>query len=163
MGRVAVDFGVGQGAKRSADIRSDLGQASNPERFRGQNQRNPGGREAEGQLAASLVRYSPLRRCASLAPCHPPFCLYARPIPVFQQSPRAQPRLRVPAADMTLFLLAQGRASSFLLGGRSGFGNKLRHLSREARRPCSSSRNALFAARTESGSRILSGLHRARR
>ena len=35
MGRVAVDFGVGQGAKRSADIRSDLGQASNPERFRG--------------------------------------------------------------------------------------------------------------------------------
>jgi len=27
MGRVAVDFGVGQGAKRSADIRSDLGQA----------------------------------------------------------------------------------------------------------------------------------------
>jgi hypothetical protein len=29
MGRVAVDFGVGQGAKRSADIRSDLGQASN--------------------------------------------------------------------------------------------------------------------------------------
>jgi len=61
--RVAVDFGVGQGAKRSADIRSDLGQASNPERFRGQNQRNPGGREAEGQagpegfrgLAASLV------------------------------------------------------------------------------------------------------------
>jgi len=51
VGRVAVDFGVGQGAKRGADIRSDLGQASNPERFRGQNQRNPGGREAEGQLA----------------------------------------------------------------------------------------------------------------
>ena len=51
MGRVAVDFGVGQGAKRSVDIRSDLGQASNPERFRGQNQRNPEGREAEGQLA----------------------------------------------------------------------------------------------------------------
>src|SRR6266481_7748045 len=46
MGRVAVDFGVGQGAKRSADIRSDLGQTSNPERLRGQNQRNPGGREA---------------------------------------------------------------------------------------------------------------------
>src|SRR5438477_12777833 len=51
MGRVAVDFGVGQGAKRSADIRSDLGQASNPERFRGQNQRNPAAREAERQLA----------------------------------------------------------------------------------------------------------------
>src|SRR5438132_5922001 len=61
VGRVAVDFGVGQGAKRSADIRSDLGQASNPERFRGQNQRNPKGHEAEGQLAASLVRSSPLR------------------------------------------------------------------------------------------------------
>ena len=52
-----MDFGVGQGAKRSADIRSDLGQASNEGQR--QNQRNPGGREAEGQLAASLVRYSP--------------------------------------------------------------------------------------------------------
>jgi hypothetical protein len=41
MGRVAVDFGVGQGAKRSADIRSDLGQASNAGQR--QNQRNPGG------------------------------------------------------------------------------------------------------------------------
>src|SRR6266481_9319716 len=86
MGRVAVDFGVGQGAKRSADIRSDLGQASNAGQR--QNQRNPGGREAEGQLAASLARYSPLRGCASLAPCHLPFCLYARPIPFFQKSPK---------------------------------------------------------------------------
>ena len=43
MGRVAVDFGVGQGAKRSADIRSDLGQASNAGQH--QNQRNPGGRD----------------------------------------------------------------------------------------------------------------------
>jgi hypothetical protein len=42
---------LAKASKRSADIRSDLGQASNPERFRGQNQRNPGGREAEGQLA----------------------------------------------------------------------------------------------------------------
>src|SRR6266513_1100123 len=58
-GRVAVDFGAGQGAKRSADIRSDLGQASNAGQR--QNQRNPGGREAEGQLAASLARYSPCR------------------------------------------------------------------------------------------------------
>jgi hypothetical protein len=39
MGRVAVDFGVGQGAKRSANIRSDLGQASNE--GQSQNQRNP--------------------------------------------------------------------------------------------------------------------------
>ena len=28
--------------------------------------------------------------CASLASCHLPFCLYARPIPVFQQSPKGQ-------------------------------------------------------------------------
>src|SRR5437016_9016347 len=68
-----------------ADIRSDLGQASNAGQR--QNQRNPGGREAEGQLAASLARSGPLRGCASLAPCHPPFCLYARSVPVFQQSP----------------------------------------------------------------------------
>jgi hypothetical protein len=46
-------------------------------------------REAEGQLAASLGRYSPLRGCASLAPCRPPFCLYARPIPIFQQALKA--------------------------------------------------------------------------
>jgi len=57
MGRVAVDFGVGQGAKRSADIRSDLGPASNAGQR--QNQRNRRRREAEGQLAASLARYSP--------------------------------------------------------------------------------------------------------
>jgi len=87
MGRVAVDFGVGQGAKRSADIQCDLGQASNEGKR--QNQRNRRRREAEGQLAASLGRYSPLRGCASLAPCHPPFCLYARPIPIFQQALKA--------------------------------------------------------------------------
>ena len=93
MSRVAVDFGVGQGAKRSADIRSDLGQASNPERFRGQNQRNPGGREAEGQLAPKAFgagcfarSFQPAAGMRLLAPCHPPFCLYARPTPVFQQS-----------------------------------------------------------------------------
>src|SRR5947208_1464051 len=85
MGRVAVDFGVGQGAKRSADIRSDLDPASNEGQR--QNQRNRRRREAEGQLAASLGRYSPLWGCSSLAPCHRPFCLYARPTPVFQQSP----------------------------------------------------------------------------
>jgi hypothetical protein len=59
MGRVAVDFGVGQGAKRSADIRCDLGQASNEGQR--QNQRNRRRREAEGQLAVSLARYSPLK------------------------------------------------------------------------------------------------------
>ena len=88
-----MDFGVGQGAKRSADIRSDLGPASNAGKR--QNQRNRHRREAEGQLAASLGRYSPLWRCASLAPCHRPFCLYARPIPVFQQSPEANGRSKL--------------------------------------------------------------------
>jgi len=63
MGRVAVNFGVGQGAKRSVDISSDLGQVSNAGQR--QNQRNRQRREAEGQLAASLVRYSPLAGCAS--------------------------------------------------------------------------------------------------
>ena len=58
MGRVAVDFGVGQGAKRSTDIRSDLGPASNAGQR--QNQRNRCRREAEGQLATSLGRCSPL-------------------------------------------------------------------------------------------------------
>ena len=53
-----MDFGVGQGAKRSVDIRSDLGRASNA--GQGQNQRNRGRREAEGQVAALLTRYSPL-------------------------------------------------------------------------------------------------------
>jgi hypothetical protein len=70
MGRVAVDFGVGQGAKRSVDIRSDLGQASNAGQR--QNQRNRRRREAEGQLAASLGRYSLLRGCVSLASCDLP-------------------------------------------------------------------------------------------
>ena len=77
---------------RSADIRSDLGQASNTGPR--QNRRNPSGARQKGGwpqklsgLAASLARCSPLRGCASLAPCHPPFCLYARPTPAFQQSP----------------------------------------------------------------------------
>src|SRR4029077_2140060 len=56
MGRLAVDFGVAQGAKRSADIQCDLGQASNAGQR--QNQRNRRRREAEGQLAAATRRYS---------------------------------------------------------------------------------------------------------
>jgi len=66
-----------------------------PQRSRPSEQRRPapkaaqpGGREADKQRASSLSRYSPLRGCASLAPCPPPVCLYARPTPVFQQSPR---------------------------------------------------------------------------
>ena len=84
MGRVAVDFGVGQGAKRSVDIRSDLRQASNAGQR--QNQCNRRRREAEGQLAASLGRYSPLKGMRLLAPCHPPFCLYADPSQYFNVS-----------------------------------------------------------------------------
>src|SRR6266446_5678635 len=91
MGRVAVNFGAGQGAKRSEpDWHSRYPQRSRPSRATQASAKihsNPGGREAEGQLAASLARYSPLRGCASLAPCHLPFCLYARPIPFFQKSP----------------------------------------------------------------------------
>jgi hypothetical protein len=72
-----------------------------PQRSRPSEQRRPApkstqpstarGRRAAGpesiRLTASLGRCSPLRGCASLAPCHPPFCLYARPTPGFQQSP----------------------------------------------------------------------------
>ena len=86
MGRVAVDFGVGQGAKRSVDIRSDLGQASNAGQR--QNQRNRRRREAEGQLAASLGRYSPLKGMRLPRSLPSALCLYARPVPVFQQSPK---------------------------------------------------------------------------
>ena len=54
MGRVAVDFGVGQDAKRSADIHCDLSQASNAGQR--QNQRNRRRREAEGSwLRRSVV------------------------------------------------------------------------------------------------------------
>ena len=55
MGRVEVDFGVGQGAKRRVDIRSDLGQASNA--GQGQNPPQPWtarGRRAAGGVARSL-------------------------------------------------------------------------------------------------------------
>src|SRR6266481_8585338 len=70
MGRVAVDFWRWPRRECSAEIRSDLGQASNA----GQRQKrsNPPGASQKGRLAASLLRCSPLRGCASLAPCHPP-------------------------------------------------------------------------------------------
>ena len=70
-----------------------------PQRSRPSEQRRPAtkatqpfGREANKQRASSLSsRYSPLRGRASLAPCPPPVCLYARPTPIFQQSPRQGP------------------------------------------------------------------------
>src|SRR6266478_4635605 len=70
MERVAVDFRRWPRRERSADIRSDLGQASNAGQR--QKRRNPTGARQKGRLAASLLRCSPLRGCASLAPCHPP-------------------------------------------------------------------------------------------
>src|SRR4030095_5939902 len=70
MERVAVDFWRWPRRERSTDIRSDLGQASNAGQR--QKRRNPTGASQKGRLAASLVRCSPLRGCASLAPCHPP-------------------------------------------------------------------------------------------
>src|SRR4029453_11034139 len=70
MERVAVDFWRCPRRERSTDIRSDLGQASNAGQR--QKRRNPTGASQKGRLAASLLRCSPLRGCASLAPCHPP-------------------------------------------------------------------------------------------
>ena len=68
-----------------------------PQRSRPSEQRRPApkstqprkarGRRAAGGVAHSLQPH--LRGCASLASCHPPFCLYARATPVFQQSPRS--------------------------------------------------------------------------
>jgi hypothetical protein len=59
MERVAVDFWRWLRRERSADIRSDLGQASNAGQRR--NRRNPPGARQKGRLAASLVCYSPLK------------------------------------------------------------------------------------------------------
>src|SRR5947208_3071459 len=70
MERVAVDFWRWPRRERGADIRSDLGQASYAGQL--QKRRNPPGARRKGRLAASLLRCSPLRGCASLAPCHPP-------------------------------------------------------------------------------------------
>ncbi len=70
MERVAVDFWRWPRRECSADIRSDPGQASNAGQR--QKRRNPTGARQKGRLAASLLRCSPLRGCASFAPCHPP-------------------------------------------------------------------------------------------
>src|SRR5581483_5941854 len=75
MGCVAVDFWPWPRRERSADIRGDLGQASNAGQR--QKRRNPTGARRKGRLAASLPRCSPLRGWASLAPCHPPLPLRA--------------------------------------------------------------------------------------
>jgi hypothetical protein len=70
--------------ERSADIRSDLGLASQRRPAPKSTQPAPArGRRAAGGVARLL---QPLRGCASLAPCQQPVCLYARPTPVFQQS-----------------------------------------------------------------------------
>ena len=73
------------------DIRSDLGQASNAGQR--QNQRNRIGARQQGSWRRCLLVTARLTGCASLAPCHLPFCLYARPTPVFQQSPKGRSSL----------------------------------------------------------------------
>jgi len=70
MERVAVDFWRRPRREHSADIRSDLRQASNASQR--QKGRNPTGERQKGRLPASLLRCSPFRGCASLASCHPP-------------------------------------------------------------------------------------------
>src|SRR6267143_4021615 len=70
MERVTVNFWRWPRRERSADIRSDLGQASNAGQR--QRRRNPTGARRKGRMAASLVRCSPLRGCTSLAPSHTP-------------------------------------------------------------------------------------------
>src|SRR5205085_6008548 len=53
---------------------------------------------------------------ASLASCHPPFCLYARPAPVFQQSPRHR-KVGHPAESAS----RRGRREHFLRRGRRSY------------------------------------------
>jgi len=48
--------------------------------------------EGARQKGSWLRRSFVTARCGDAphsAPCHPPFCLYARPTPVFQQSPKS--------------------------------------------------------------------------
>src|SRR5437016_4811093 len=71
MSRVAVRFWRWPRRERSADIRSDLGQASHVGQR--QKRRNPPGARQKGRLAASLARYSPLKgmRLTRSLPCDP--------------------------------------------------------------------------------------------
>ena len=72
--------------ERSADIRSDLGQASNAGQR--QNPRNRVDARQKGSWRGRLLVTARLTGCASLVPYHLPFCLYARPTPVFEQFPK---------------------------------------------------------------------------
>jgi len=84
MERVAFDFWRWPRRECSADIRSDLGQASNA----GQRQKRrnpPGARQKGGWLRRSFVAARHRDAPHSLLAIRR-FCLYARPIPVFQQS-----------------------------------------------------------------------------
>src|SRR5438876_374396 len=71
MSRVAVRFWRWPRRERSADIRSDLGQASHVGQR--QKRRNLPGARQKGRLAASLARYSPLKgmRLTRSLPCDP--------------------------------------------------------------------------------------------
>ena len=66
MERVAVDFWRWPRRECSADIRSDLGQASNPESFRGQKRRNPSG-ASHSSISTVSYEFSRLffNRCLS--------------------------------------------------------------------------------------------------
>lgn len=85
MERVAVDFWRWPRRELGADIRSDLGQASNAGQR--QNQRNPGGREAEGQLAPKAYVFSVGRRIVGRL-CQPPPMIgvsQKRPTKIYQR------------------------------------------------------------------------------
>ena len=115
MGRVAGDFGVGQGAKRSepdwhTDIRSDLGPASNAGQR--QNQRNRRRREAEGQLAPKAFGAGGVARSLQPAlgmrlPRSLPSALL--PLRATQSSPRPSTLQRNP--PLIILSLAAGRVA----------------------------------------------------
>jgi len=81
-----VDFGAGQGCERSAISAAISAQRATPASAKSDATRSGARQTAEGRRR-SLVT-ARCWGCASLAPCLPPICLYARPAPVFQQSPR---------------------------------------------------------------------------
>jgi len=70
MGRVAVDFGAGQGAN-AAPISTVISvKRATPASTKSDS--NPSGAIQNRRLAASLVRYSPRKGMRLTPPCHPP-------------------------------------------------------------------------------------------
>ena len=117
--------------ERSVDIHSDLGPASNA--GQGQDRRNPAGARQKGRLAASLARCSPAWDASrSLLAIHP-FCLYARTIPVFQQSPR------VPAIHFQVQVCSNGQIRSLSAIAATGKGHRMPSFGSSKRTPADSS------------------------